>query len=208
MSGPTPPSSSTAPALLDAVARRRSGRAFLPRAVPAEALWAVLEAGRWAPSAANEQPWRYLLATGEDADAHAAMLSCLSRGNQWAAAAPVLLLSLANTAFTRKEGENRHAWHDTGIALGMMALQAVSMGLMLHPMGGIRPERIRELYALPAGVEPVAAMALGYPGPIDVLPDDLQAKERRPRRRRPLSETVFAGRYGTAARLAGSGDAT
>lgn len=207
MSDPTPAPSSTAPALLDAVARRRSGRAFLPRAVPAEVLRVVLEAGRWAPSAANEQPWRYLVATVEDAEAHAIMLSCLSRGNQWAAAAPVLLLSLARTAFTRKEGENRHAWHDTGIALGLMALQAASMGLMLHPMGGIRPERIRERYALPAGVDPVAGMALGYPGPIGELPDDLQAKERRPRRRRPLSETVFAGRYGKPARLGDARDA-
>ncbi len=186
-------------AVMDAVRRRWSPRAFAPTPVEREKLLAVLEAGRWAPSRGNEQPWRFLLATSDAPEAHAAMVACLTRGNQWASAAPVLMVTLTSTVFERKGGVNDHARHDLGIALGQMGLQAVALGLRLHPMSGILPDRVRQTYVLPESVEPVGAVAIGYRGDPAGLPADLRAKESRERRRRDLRATVFQGVYGRPA---------
>jgi hypothetical protein len=68
-------------------------------------------------------------------------------------------------------------------------------------MGGFNLDTARELFEIPATHDPVAMMAIGYPGNPHSLPDDLRAKDLAPRHRRPLREFVFAGRFGQPAEL-------
>ena len=69
--------------------RRWSPRAFSDRVVESEMLRRLFEAARWAPSSFNEQPWFFILATKQEPEEHASLLSCLVEGNQrWARQAP------------------------------------------------------------------------------------------------------------------------
>ncbi|MCB9565744.1 MAG: nitroreductase family protein [Myxococcales bacterium] len=177
--------------------RRYSPRAFAPRAVDEGALTLLFEAARWAASCMNEQPWRFIVATQEEPEAHARLASCLVEGNRrWASAAPVLVLGLGVETFARNGKANPHTWHDLGLALGNLSLQATALGLAVHMMAGVERERAREVYAIPEGVSVITAIAIGYPGDPALLPEDLEARERAPRVRRPLDEVVFGERFG------------
>jgi nitroreductase len=171
--------------------------------VPDDALNRIFEAARWAASSYNEQPWRFIVAAKDDADEYERLLGCIVPGNaEWARRAPVLMLSVAKLAFDRGGAPNRHALHDAGQAAANLSLQAASLGLSVHQMGGFDAAKARAEFAIPEGFEPVAALAVGYPGDPESLPAGLRERERAPRTRRELSELVFAGEWGKAAPVA------
>jgi nitroreductase len=184
--------------VLEAVRLRWSPRAWTAEPVPAATLATLFEAARWAPSSFNEQPWRWLVAGREDPDAFALMLSCLVESNQrWARRAGALALAVTREHFTHNEKPNHHAWHDLGQACALMAVQAAGMGLQIHQMGGVEPERARQVYGVPAGFQVVTGIAIGWQGDPATLEDEGMLKtELGPRLRRPLAESVFAGRWG------------
>lgn len=185
-------------ASIDALLTRRwSPRAFAAEEpVTRSQLDQLLEAARWAPSCFNEQPWRYLVCMrDEDAAAWNDALDCLVPGNQrWARHAPVLMASLAHGEFARDGTPNRWAQHDTGAASMALVLQAASMGLAAHQMGGFDAARLRAAFSVPAHLEPIAMIALGHPGPLDVLEPRTRGRELEPRTRRPIDQTAFFGR--------------
>lgn len=181
----------------DLLARRWSPYAYDGRSVSDDDLAALFEAGRWAASCFNEQPWRYILARKEHADEFEKMLSCLVEGNQkWARFAPVIGLGVISTRFRRNDKPNRCAAHDLGAASASIALEATRRGLALHQMAGIVPERAKEIYQLPDGFETFTGLAIGYPGGGPEVPEELRERDRRPRTRRPINETVFVGDWG------------
>lgn len=184
--------------VLEPIRRRWSPRAFSERPVDPKKLKSLFEAARWAASSANEQPWRFILAVKGEPDAFATALLCLrERNRNWARYAPVLAFSLTKTVYSNSGGVNRYAWHDVGLAVASLSIQAASVGLQVHQVGGFYPEKVRTTYQLPAEYEPVSGLVIGYPGSPHHLPPDLQEKERRERTRKPLSELVFCGSYGT-----------
>ncbi|TLY22155.1 MAG: nitroreductase [Nitrospirae bacterium] len=186
----------------DLLKRRWSPRAFSDRRVEPATLRSLLEAARWAPSSFNEQPWSFIVATKDDQTEFGRLLSCLVEGNiQWAQHAPVLMVSVARLSFEDNGKPNRHALHDVGQAVANLIVQATAVGLMVHQMAGILPDMIRELYSLPEGYEPVAGIALGYPGDPQKLPESLRQRELAPRERKPLTEFVFSGRWGKTSPL-------
>lgn len=187
-----------ADAPIEALIRRRwSPRSFQDRPVPDSALASLLEAARWAPSCYNSQPWTVIVARRDrEPEAHARLAACLSANNQrWAPKAPVLMLSVARGDFPQNGQPNRHAGYDTGAAMAQMAVQAVALGLQLHQMGGFDVAKAREAFGIPEGYEPMAAIALGYPGPADALPEDLHARETAPRQRRAVAEFAHFGAW-------------
>jgi nitroreductase len=186
----------------DLLARRWSPLGFAERLVEPWKLQSLFEAARWAPSSFNEQPWSYLVATRDNPEEFDRIVSCLSEGNvPWASRAPVLMLSIAKTVFQRNGRPNRHAFHDVGLSISNLIVQATTLGLFVHQMAGFDPERARQLFEIPAEHEAVAAVALGYPGPVDSLPAPLQERQRAARSRKPLTETVFRGKWGQPAPL-------
>src|SRR5262249_49427539 len=123
------------------IAARWSPYAFSNRPVSRQDLLSLFEAARWAASSYNEQPWTYIVATEDDAEGFATLLSCLVEGNQtWAKAAPVLALGCTSLTFTRNGKPNAAAEHDLGLASGSFALEAAARGLCVHQMIGILPD--------------------------------------------------------------------
>ena len=192
----------------DLLKRRWSPRAFSDRRVEPATLRSLLEAARWAPSSSNEQPWNFLVATKDEQAEHGRLLSCLVEGNSlWAQRAPVLMVSVARMSFEEGGEPNRHAYYDVGQAVADLSVQATALGLMVHQMAGFHPDKVRELYGIPTGFEPVAAMALGYPGDPQSLPEKLKTRESAPRERKPVAQFVFTGRWGkTSPLVAGGGN--
>lgn len=175
--------------VLDLIKERWSPRAFADRSVSDETLLQLLEAARWAPSSYNEQPWRFIVAKREQTDAFDRLLNCLNEKNQqWARHAPVLMLTIAKQHFSRNNKLNAHAWHDVGLAMGQLAIQATALDLHVHQMAGILSEKARETYKIPDEFEVVAGVAIGYYGEPE--------GELKPRSRRPLEELVFGDVWG------------
>jgi nitroreductase len=180
----------------DLLRRRWSPRAFADRSVEPEKLQSLFEAARWAPSSYNEQPWRFICCTREHPADHERFLGILAEGNvPWARHAPVLILSVANMQFTHNGKPNRHALHDVGLAAENFVIQAVALGLVVHQMAGYDAAKARAVFGIPDGYEPAAAIAVGYQGEPDRLPQPLRDREAAPRTRKPLEEIVFGGRW-------------
>jgi nitroreductase len=179
---------------------RWSPRAFSERPVPPDVLRSLFEAARWAPSSNNEQPWAYIVATRDDHENFAKVLSVLVEFNaSWAKSAPMLALAVAELNFAKNNAPNRNAQYDTGAATALLSVEATARALAVHQMAGFDPAKAREVFAIPAGWEAIAALALGYPGDPNSLPQPLKDRELAPRTRKPLSEFVMAGHWGHTA---------
>lgn len=188
----------------DSIRDRWSPRAFSDKTVSPEILQSLFEAARWAPSSNNEQPWVYLVATKGDRENFEKMLSILVEFNAvWAKHAAVLALSIAKLTFTKGDNPNRVAFHDVGAASSQLTFEAVARGLFVHQMAGYDVEKARKVFEIPAGWDPVAAIALGYPGDPATLPEPYKERETAPRVRKPISEFVMSGRWGNKASFLG-----
>lgn len=180
--------------------RRWSPRAFSHEMIEPEKMQSLFEAARWAPSSFNEQPWYFIMAKREDEEAYKRLLDCLAEGNAgWAQNAPILMISVAKQHFEHNDKQNRHALHDVGMAVENLIIQAISFNIYVHQMAGFDKEKARELCDIPDGYEPVAAMALGYLGDPEALPDKLAEKEKNPRDRKRVRDFVFSGNWGEPA---------
>lgn len=178
------------------ITSRWSPRAFDSKPVEDEKLEAILEAARWAPSAMNEQPWRFIYATNNNPEQYKKLLSCLVEANQvWAKDAPVLLLTVAKTHYSNFDKANGHAWHDVGMATANMAIQATELDIYMHMMGGFSADIAREALNIPEGFEAVTMIALGYKGDPEQLSELLKEREGAPRNRKPLQELVHKGEW-------------
>jgi nitroreductase len=187
-------------ALHEFIRSRWSPRAFADKPVPAAVLRSLFEAARWAPSSNNEQPWAYLVGTRDDPENYAKVLGVLVEFNaSWAKNAPVLALSVAHLKMQRDGKPNRVALHDVGSASAQLTFEANAHGLRVHQMAGFDMEKARQTFAIPPDWEPVAAMAIGYPGNPDSLPEKLRERELAPRTRKPLTEFVMRGSWGHTA---------
>jgi nitroreductase len=181
------------------LSERWSPRAFDSRPVEPEKLRSLFEAARWAASSYNAQPWYFIVATKDDPQSfNRALESFVEFNRSWAKNAPLIGLSVAALKFENNGEPNRHAFHDVGQASANLAVQAASLGLQLHQMAGILPDKARELFSIPDGYEAVAGFALGYPGDPAALPDQLRERELAPRVRKPLESFVFSGKWGNA----------
>lgn len=174
---------------------RWSPRSFSPQLIEEEKVLSLFEAARWAPSGGNLQPWAFVLTT-IGTEPHRRFVEILSGNNQrWAKNAPLLVLSLALRE--RKDGApNPWALYDLGQAVANLTLQATDLDLSVRQMGGFDKRLARELFDIPGDYEPVTALAIGYQGSLEDLPEDLRNRELGPRNRIPLTEFVFSDRMG------------
>lgn len=181
----------TSAPLLDVLAERWSPRAFdTEHSLPEGALRGIFEAARWAPSANNIQPWRFIIAR-RGSESFAKIETALLGFNQmWAGNSAALVVNIAETADA--EGK-AHPWaeYDLGQAVAHLSVQAQSEGLHLHQMGGFDREAIRTAFALDSRFLPVSVTAIGAVGSPDTLPEGLREREAAPRTRLPLEELVL-----------------
>jgi nitroreductase len=160
----------------DVIKKRYSVRAYKDAPVEKEKLEKILEAARFAPTAANKQPFRFIVI---ETRGHEAELKRVYP-RDWFAQAPLVICAcaLASEAWTRRDGKN-YADVDTTIALDHLILAAADLGLGTCWIAAFDPAAAREVLRLPAGVEPLAFTPLGYP-----------ADEAKPKKRKPLSDLV------------------
>ncbi|HXN70965.1 MAG TPA: nitroreductase family protein [Candidatus Acidoferrales bacterium] len=191
----------TSASIHDLIRHRWSPRAFDPRPVEPEKLRSLFEAARWAPSSYNAQPWYFIVGTKDDPENFNRVLDSFVEFNQgWAKQAPVVALSVAKLNFD--DGKpNRHAFHDVGQAAANLSIQAEALGLSVHQMAGIDPEKARKLFHIPADYETVAGIALGYAGDPSSLGDEMRKRELAARQRKPLDSFVFTGEWGKSSPL-------
>jgi nitroreductase len=183
----------------DTIANRWSPRAFdASKPVSREQVIALLEAARWAPSCFGDQPWRFLVWNkAADASAWQQAFDCLADSNKtWVIHAPVLMLVCADSLFGHNQQPNRWAQYDTGAAAENLVLQASSMGLAAHQMGGFNSDLVREKFNIPAQYTPMAMLCVGYEGDANNLPDELKTRELAERKRKPLGELFFSETWG------------
>jgi len=149
----------------------------------------LLEAARWAPSAGNTQPTRWVV-TLRGEPAHARLVACLKRGNQpWAPRAAALLVAVATTHDPTGRGYPSHL-HDAGQATAHLSLQAEAQGLRVHQMGGFDADAVRRELGLSDVQVPAVVVAVGIVGG-EPLPEGLGERETAPRTRLPAAALLL-----------------
>lgn len=182
----------------DIIANRWSPRAYdANKAMTKAQIISLLEAARWAPSCFGDEPWRFIVwDKNQDAQAWEKASACLVPGNEeWAKDAPVLVLICANKLFSHNQKPNRWSGYDTGAAAVSLCLQATSMGLITHQMGGFDGEKTRAAFGIPDQIEMMSMLAVGYAANADTLSDELKERELAARKRRPIGELFYDGAW-------------
>jgi nitroreductase len=183
--------------ILPEILERRSIFSFSDKQVEPEKLNLLFEAARWAPSSMNVQPWRFIYAMRDNSEYYNKIFNSLFDSNKvWAGSAPVLAISIAEVIMEYKDKPNRFAFHDLGMAIGTLLIQATSLGLYVHQMGGYDVEKVRKVLDIPERFEPGAILAIGYKGDVKKLPSELQKREMATRIRKEIREFVFEGVWG------------
>jgi nitroreductase len=187
--------------VLSAILSRWSARSFADREVSTADLRKIFEAAHWSASAYNEQPWRFLVGTRNSLTYKKIFSTLMGFNQNWAGAAPILILGVASTKFAHNGTANDYALYDLGAAAGALTLQAATLGLKTHSMAGFDHASARQLFEIPEGYALGAVIALGYQGePSALAQEELITLETSPRTRKPLSELVLSS-WGTAADL-------
>ena len=181
------------------LAERWSPRSYDSTAtLPEEDVIALLEAARWAPSANNGQPWRFIVARRSDQH-FTALQETLSGFNKvWAPNASLFIV--VSTKTTTDDGQPRSsAMYDAGLAAGLLTVEAHHRGYVVHQIGGFDRDVVHKEFALNTDITPIVILAIGKQASVDALSDEtLKGRESAPRTRLPLSELVLAGDIKTA----------
>lgn len=175
---------------------RWSPRAFADVAMTEVQLMSVLEAGRWAPSASNNQPWRFVWGLRGDVGFAAIADTLVPFNRAWAEKAAALVM-VASVDHTEKDGVKvSNRWHafDAGAAWAQMGLQAQHLGLVAHAMGGFDVEAATKALRVPEGVVLQAVVAIGTKGDVAQLPEGLQTREF-PSARHSLAQVAHHGSF-------------
>ncbi len=177
---------------------RWSPRSFTGEALSHEQVLTLLEAARWAPSASNLQPWRFVYALRGTAHWDGIFQSLVPFNQRWAhSAGALIVVASATTSVSEGMTEAKpNSWHafDAGAAWAQIGLQAVHSGLAAHAAGGFDSDKLRAAIELPEDCAIHAVVMVGKRGPREALPEDLAAREE-PSGRHPLDTLAFEGKF-------------
>lgn len=174
--------------------KRYSPRAFSGEVVSKDELMTLFEAARWAPSASNRQPWRFIYAMRDTPEFDKLFSFLIDFNKDWAVRASALIVTISKK--TKSDGITPNVTHsfDAGAAWENFALQASVMGLIAHGMGGYDIETARRELGVPDDYNVEMMIAVGKPGDAKDLPETLRKREA-PSDRKPLQEIVFEGKF-------------
>ncbi len=178
--------------LTDLLAKRWSPRSYdETHEISDQDLLSILEAGRWAPSSSNGQPWRFSVAK-RGTELHKKVVAGLTGFNQaWAPAASALIV----VSVLKKEGASHKGnFYDAGLAVSLMSVQAQALDLYTHQMGGILHEQLHKDLELSSDLEVAVVFTVGKKDLPEKFEGDALARELAPRTRLPLTEIVLHGK--------------
>lgn len=177
------------------ILNRRSIVCFSDELIEESLLLRLFEAAKWAPSAYNQQPWRFILGRKGD-ETYNLIYNALAIGNkEWAITAPVLFSTIAEEINPERQELNKYAWHDTGLAYSNLVYQAISENLQIHPMAGFSKDKIIKDFNIPTGYMPVTVSALGYMGDCSGMPEHIIQRNNQNRSRKSLNEILFSSKW-------------
>lgn len=172
---------------------RWSAYALSPN-VSDEELYILFEAARWAPSAFNSQPWKFVYAKSTDKE-WPKFLNLLDDYNKsWAKKAGALILVLSEKNFTKNNKFSKSHSFDTGAAVQNISLQAASMNLISHIIAGFDCDAARSEFNINQDLDIEVMIAIGKSDLKESLPKELQKKEE-PSSRKKIEEFLFHGSF-------------
>jgi nitroreductase len=146
-------------AVLDAILKRYSCRAYQDKSVEQDKLDCILEAARFAPSARNTQDWRFVVVT--DRDTKRKVAGTTNRPEVFEKAGAIIA-ACSNSDYVMRCGQAIGPI-DVAIALEHISLQAVDLGLGTCWIGSFDADKVRQILAIPEDVAIIELMAVGYP---------------------------------------------
>jgi nitroreductase len=195
--------------VLKAIKERRSIRRFEKKDVEFSKIQLMLEAGTWAPSASNEQPWKFVVV--KDQNIREGLLhNFLDRMQNyferqgipshktrdfWSGifSAPICIFVFCDTSVVEIERgfeEIEMLWSTQGVSAAcqnmLLAAHALGLGAVWTGAALIVEDDVKNVLGVPDGVRLVTMIAVGYP-----------ASRPAPRLRRSLSDIVFFEKWGT-----------
>jgi nitroreductase len=177
----------------DVFLKRFSPRAMSGESVSKEELMTLFEAARWAPSASNIQPWRFIYVV-RDTPEFEKMLSLMVPFNKdWCVRASVLVLVISNNILKDGKPSVSHSF-DTGAAWENLALQATNINLIAHGIAGFNYPLAKKEFNIPEDYSVEMMIVIGKPGKVADLPEPLRERET-PSDRKMLEEIVFEGKF-------------
>lgn len=184
------------PKIVGLLKERWSPRSFDGSEIPQEDLDVIFEAGGWAPSAFNIQPWKFLYARRGDANWDRFVSLLVEFNQSWAGNASVLVFVVSSR--NQGQGEDSKPNHshsfDSGAAWALCALQATAMGYHAHAMTGVQFDKAETELGIPEDHRLEAAFVIGRKDDKEKLPEKLQAREA-PSPRKSLSEIAIPGNF-------------
>ena len=178
--------------ILPLLLSRVSYRAFSEERLTEKELMSLFEAARWAPSAYNNQPWRFVYARRGERGWDTLFQVLVEFNKKWCALADTLVLVSCRNIFEHNNKPSITAPFDSGAAWMSFAIEAHQRNIIAHAMQGFDYEAIREALEIPLSFSVLAMVAIGKPGNIEVLPPEIREKEV-PSTRKPLTDIVANG---------------
>lgn len=181
----------------EAIRTRRAYRSLEPAAVTDGLVRDLAEAARVAPSCFNNQPWRFVFA--KDPDVLTELHGALSKGNEWATAASVIIGVASRLDLDCSIVGREYFLFDTGLATAFLVLRATELGLVAHPIAGFSESAAKRALGVPDDMRLIALVIVGkHADGIGALLTEKQAADEAKRPERlPLEEIAFVDRYGS-----------
>ncbi|KPK72393.1 nitroreductase [candidate division WOR_3 bacterium SM23_60] len=179
----------------EAIRKRRAYRSLDPVEISDDLIQDLAECAQLFCSCFNNQPWQYVFV--RDTETLKKMHEALSRGNEWARAASMIIAVFSKPeADCMIKGRNYYLF-DTGMATAAIILRATELGLVAHPIAGYSPRKAREILGIPGDTEVITLVIVGKHSDTvsPVLSDkQIQAEKKRPERK-PLQSFVHIDTY-------------
>lgn len=175
-------------AIVREIEKRRAYRAYSTETLDKETLVRLAEAAHMAPSSANNQPWR--IVTVVDPKQLDRLKETLSGGNYWAKKAPAIAAFVTDARWSMRLANRDYAFFELGMAAMAYQVQAVSEGLVVHPMAGFNVDEAKNVLGIAEDMTLEILMAVGKPGDIEELNEKHRESEQGPRQRKPLDQIM------------------
>lgn len=170
---------------------RWSPRAFEDKKIEEQLIHDIFKAAGRAPSAFNEQPWRFIIGQ-KGSKSYDQIFSCLIEWNQkWAQTAPVLAISVASERYAHNNKPNNHAVYDLGASVAHLSMKAFEQNIYVHQMAGFDADKAKKEFNIPKDFKAISAIAIGYQGSKDQLPEDIAKTEKGVSERNKLNSYLF-----------------
>jgi nitroreductase len=176
------------------ILNRWSPRSMSGEALDDDEIMSLFEAARWAPSSYNNQPWRFIYAKRNSEHWNRFFNLLMEANKVWAKNAAILVVVISRKNFEFNEKPSVTHQFDSGSAWENLALEASSRGIVAHGMQGFDYKKAGVDLRIPPNFEVMAMIAIGKKGPKDILPAELQEKEKLTNRK-PLKEIIMEGLY-------------